>query len=137
MAVAVTELPHVVLDEEYRIVEVNQAARAGLGPLLGESILESFPGARPLFLPYYEQARRTGETVEFVQYYDGYVAHLKVVPDGQQLTVYWETLCILDVLTLDGLRASLRTALKTLADAEAALQRDQIRSTLRVVGGEA
>jgi PAS domain-containing protein len=136
VAVAVTEAPYVVLDEDYQIVEVGQAAQAGFGPLLGQNITDSFPDSRPLFRPYYRKAQRTGEVVEFVQYYDGYVVHLKVVPDGRKLTVSWETLCILDVLTLDGLQASLRSVLQTLADVEETLHRDQVRRTLRVVGGD-
>jgi hypothetical protein len=136
VAVAVTEAPHVVLDENYRIVEVSPAAQAGFGPLLGQDVMASFPDSRPLFRPYYDHARQTGEVVEFVQYYDGYVVQLKVVPDGGRLTVFWETLCILDVLTLDGLQASLHTVLRTLAAAEEALHRDHVRRSLRIIGGD-
>ena len=136
MAVAVGAEPHVVLDEEYRIVEVGPAARAGFTPLLGENILDSFPDSRPLFLPYYEEARRTRQVIEFAQYYDGYVLRVKVVPDKGRLTVSWETLGILDVLTLDGLRASLDSVLQALAATEENVDREHVRQSLRVVAGE-
>lgn len=135
--VAVTgDLPYVVLDEEHRIVEVGSAAEAGFAPLLGENILDSFPDSRPLFLPYYEGARRAGAVVEFAQYYDGYVIRVKVVPDGSRLVVFWETLGILDILTLEGLCASLDAILQTLAITDETLRREQLRRSLRVVGDE-
>lgn len=128
-------MPHVILDEEYRIVEVGPAAQAGFGPLLGQNVLECFPGSRPLFLPYYEEARRTREVVEFAQFYDGYIMRLRAVPEGSRLTVSWETLGMLDVLTLDGLRMSLQAALQAVTDSEEALRRESVRRSLRVVEG--
>jgi hypothetical protein len=137
VAVAVAGTPYVVLDEDNRVVDVSPAARARFGPLLGKNVLDCFPDSRPLFHPQYERARRTGEVVEFAQYYDGYVVNLKVVPDGHRLTVYWETLCTLDVLTLDGLRASLQNAVQALAVTEETRRHDTVRRSLRVVGGDA
>jgi hypothetical protein len=133
VAVAVEAAPYVVLDEEFRVVEVSAAAQAGFGPLCGRRLVDCFPGSRPLFLPYLKEAQRTGRVVEFAQYFDGYVAELKVVPDGDTLTLSWERLEILDVLTLDGLRASLHSVLDTLRAREAALHRDVVRRSLRVV----
>ena len=136
MAVAVEQVPHVVLDEDYRIVEVSSAAEAGFGHLLGENVLDCFPDSRPLFLPYYEEARRTGAVLEFDQYYDGYVVHLTVVPAGPRLTVFWNTLGMLDLLTLDGLRASLHSVLETLGASEDDVRRERVRRSLSVVGDE-
>jgi PAS domain-containing protein len=136
VAVAVEQAPHIVLDEDYRIVEVSPAAEAGFGHLRGQNVLESFPDSRPLFLPYYERARRTGAVLEFAQYYDGYVLHLTVVPSGQTLTVFWDTPYMLDVLTLDGLRASLQSMLETLRASEDATRRESVRRSLSVVGSE-
>jgi hypothetical protein len=135
VAVAVNVTPQVVLDEHYRIVEVSQAAEAALGPLRGRNLLECFPGSRPLFLPYLKEARRTGTVVRFAQYFNGYVAEVKIVPHATTLTVSWEALCMLDVLTLEGLRDSLRTVLDTLQAREAALRREGVRNSLRVVKG--
>jgi hypothetical protein len=135
VAVAVEAVTYVVLDEEYRIVEVSSAAKAGVGPLCGRNILDCFPGSRPLFLPYLKEAQRTGRVVKFAQYFDGYVAEVKVVPAGSTLTVTWERLCILDVLTLDGLRASLHSVLDTLRAREDALHREVVRGSLSVVEG--
>ena len=136
MAVAVDAVPFVVLDEAYKIVEVSPAAGA-VGPLRGQDVFEIFPGSRPLFLPYYEQARRSGEVVEFTQYYGGYVTNTKAVPAGNLLTVYWEPLYMLDVLTLEGLRSSLLTMLDILQAPDDALHRGAVRRSLRVVQGGA
>jgi len=136
VAVAVkATIPYIVLDDQLRIVEVGPAAQAGFGPLCGRRLLDCFAGSRPLFLPYLEEAQRTGRVVEFAQYFDGYVADLKVVPNGRTLTVSWEALQILDFLTLDGLRASLRSVLDTLRAREDALRREVARRSLRVIEG--
>jgi hypothetical protein len=135
VAVAVEAIPSVILDERYRIVEVSRAAEAELGPLCGKNLLDCFPGSRPLFLPYLKEAQRTGRVVRFAQYFNGYVAELKIVPAEATLTLSWERLCMLDVLTLDGLRASLHNVLDALTAKEAALHREVVRSSLRVVKG--
>jgi hypothetical protein len=111
--VAVTvEAPRVVLDEDYRIVEVGSSAQAAFGPLLGHDLWESFPDSEPLFRPYYEKARRTGEPVEFVQFYRGSVARIRAVPAGCRLALFWQPLARIDPLTLDRLRASVDRALE-------------------------
>ena len=135
MAVAVKAIPYVVLDERYRIVEVGRAAEAGLGPLCGRNILECFPGSSPLFLPYLKEAQRTGRVVRFAQYFNGYVAEVKIIPIGTSLRVSWDRLCMLDVLTLDGLRDSLHDALDALQAREDSVRREVVRSSLRVVEG--
>jgi hypothetical protein len=136
VAVAVKAIPYVVLDERYRIVEVGRAAEAGLGPLCGRNILECFPGSSPLFLPYLKEAQRTGSVVTFAQYFNGYVAEVKILPIGTTLRVSWDRLCMLDVLTLDGLRESLHNVLDTLQAREDSLHREAVRSSLRVVEGD-
>jgi hypothetical protein len=135
VAVAVEAIPSIVLDEQYRIVEVNLAAEAGLGPLCGQNIMDCFPGLRPLLVPYLKEAQRTGRVVRFAQYFNGYVAEVKIVPAATTLTVSWERLCMLDVLTLDGLRASLHDVLDALRAKEDALHRDAVRRSLHVVEG--
>jgi hypothetical protein len=136
VAVAVKANPYVVLDERYRVVEVGRAAEAGLGPLCGRNILDCFPGSRPLFLPYLKEAQRTGTIVKFAQYFDGYVAEVQILPVGTTLRVSWDRLCMLDVLTLDGLRESLHAVLDTLQAREDSLHREVVRSSLRVVEGD-
>lgn len=135
MAVAVEAAPYVVLDDEYRVVETSWAADAGVGPHCGENLLDYFPGSRPLFLPYLEEAQRTRRIVKFAQYFGGYVAEVRIVPEASGLTLVWERLCTLDVMTIDGLRASLRHALDTLRERENALHREVVRGSLRVVEG--
>jgi hypothetical protein len=135
VAVAVDGNPYIELDEEYRIVGVGSGAQAHFGALLGEKVYDFFPGARPLFLPYYDEARRTKRVVEFAQFYDGYIMRLRATPKGSRLVVSWVVLGMLDVLTLDGLRMSLRAALQALSDSEEALRRESVRSSLQVVEG--
>ena len=135
MAVAVEAAPYVVLDDEYRVVETGWPADAGVGPPCGENLLDYFPGSRPLFLPYLEEAQRTRRIVKFAQYFEGYVAEVRIVPDASRLTLVWDRLCTLDVMTIDGLRASLRHALDTLRARENALHREVVRGSLRVVEG--
>lgn len=137
MAVAVEALPFVVLDDANRIVEVGSAARDGFEALLGENVLDAFPGSEPIFGPYYEQARETGEPVVFAEYFDGYVLRLSAVPGPNGLTVTWETLERLDVLTLDGLRASLASVVERLEAEEGRLARERRGVSLRVIDGGA
>jgi hypothetical protein len=134
VAVAVEEQPYVVLDAEFRIVEASWAVDEGV-VARGRSPLEYFPGARPVFFPYLQEAKRTGRAVEFAQYFDGDVFDVKVVPVGTTLRVTWERLCTLDVLTIDGLRASLQQMLDTLRARERGLRLQGARDALRVVEG--
>ena len=134
MAVAVEAIPYVVLDEEYRVVEMNRAAEARVGRVWGEN-LDSFPDARPLFLPYLKEAGRTGRVVRFAQYFEGFVVEVTIEPAEAGFTVSWERLCVLDVLTLEGLRASLLEVLDRLQNRENALRREGARGRLRVVEG--
>jgi hypothetical protein len=127
VAVAVEQAPQLVLDEEYCIVAVGPGAEAGFGPLRGRSMWEIYPGSRSLFEPYYEKARRSGEPVEFVQFYDGVIEHVRAVPDGIRLLLYWELVHRLNTLTLDGLRESLEGAIAALAVRERSLRRGELR----------
>jgi hypothetical protein len=135
VAVAVEALPFVVLDDANRVVEVGSAAGADFERLLGESVLDAFPGSEPIFGPYYEQARDSGEPIAFAEYYDGYVLRLTAAPGPNGLTVTWETLGRLDVLTLDGLRASLAAVVERLEVEEVRLSRDRRGAALQVIEG--
>lgn len=136
MAVTVEGLPSVVLDESDCIVECNSAARPWFAHNLGRSVYACFPGACRLFRPYYEKARRTGQVVEFAQYFDGYVTRMQIVPRGTTLEVTWETLAILDTTTADRLLTSLDVAIGRLDDELRGLERERTKRSLRVVGGE-
>lgn len=130
MAVAASHDPFLVLDERDVIVEVGPPARAQFEPLLGRCVWESFPGSQELFRPHYERARQTGQPVEFIQFFAGHVVRVRAVPAGRRLELSWESLAVLDVLTLEGLRASLDAALAT-------LERRCRRDSLRVLEGNA
>ena len=134
MAVAVDACPYIVLDEHLRIVESSCAARNGhVGPGCGQSFLELFTGSRSMILPYLDEAQRTSRVMTFARYFDGYVAEVRIVPNGRTLTVSCEPLGVLDVLTLDGLRTSLDAAVEMLKGREVAHRREVVRATLRVV----
>jgi hypothetical protein len=137
--VAVTveqESPFVVLDSRDTIVAVGPSAESQFGPLLGSPLWDSFPGSLPLFKPYYDEARRTGEPVEFVQFYDGNVARVRAVPDpDDRLELYWELIARLDTLTIDGLLETLDTTLALLEERGDALSREQARGALRLIEG--
>jgi len=135
VAVTVEQVPYVVLDESYRVVEMNSAAAPWFAQHLGRVVFDCFPGSQSLFRPYYEEARRTSSAVRFAQFYDAYVTHVTATPNGTQLTVSFETLGILDTWTLDGLRSSLDTALARLDEAEQEFERNRVRRSLKLVGG--
>jgi len=139
-AVAVGESPDdsfVVLDEDYLIVDVGASALAGFGPLLGRCVWDCFPGSKPLFRPYYERARRSGQPVELAQYYGGYLTRVRAVPRNGRTTVYWQTLCMIDTRSLGSLRSSLTEAMAALDEWEAKLERERVRGSLRVFEGRA
>lgn len=135
VAVTVQQGPSVVLDENYRIVEMNEAASPWFAKHRGELVFDCFPGSEPLFRPHYDRARRSGSTITFAQFYGGYVTQVTAAPSGRRLVVSWETLTILDSWTLDGLRSSLDDALARLEEAEHGLEHDRIRRSLKLVEG--
>lgn len=136
MAVTVQQTPIVVLDEGDRIVGVGPDAESQFGPLVGSLIWDCFPGSQPLFKPYYDAARRSGELTEFVQFYDGQVARIRAVPraDGH-LDLFWNLLARLDTLTLDGLAQTLDESLLLLDQEHLGRDRNTRRQNLRVIEG--
>jgi urease gamma subunit len=137
VAVTVEDSPSVVLDEANCIVETNTAAAPWFARFVGRRIFDCYPSAEPLFRPYFESARRSGRVVEFAQFYDGTVAHMTVRSIRGTLVVRWEAVAMLDTLTLDGLRESLDHIIDVLETTQAALERDRVRDSLRVVTGGA
>lgn len=125
-----------ILDENDFIEEIGPDAEAGYGPLRGQNLWDAYPGAEPLFQPYYEKARRTGEPVEFVQFYNGFITRIRAVPQEERLLLFWEVLYRLDTLTLEGLWASLRGAMAIIEECEDRVGRARVRSLLRVVEDE-
>jgi hypothetical protein len=136
VAVTVEQAPLVVLDDWDRIVGVGQAAESRFGPLVGEVVWDCYPGSEPLFKPYYEKARDTGEVVEFVQFYDGNVTRVRAVPCPEgRLELSWERLARLDTLTIGGLLQSLESSLGALEAESSASSRGDARSALRLIRG--
>lgn len=136
MAVTVKLAPFVSLDTADRIVGVGQHVESQFGPLIGSVVWECFPGSKPLFKPFYDRARETGEPVDFVQFYDGTVARLSATPrDDGVLDLAWEQLARLDTTTLKTLAGSLAASLEHLdAERDSGLRRE-VRKALRVIEG--
>lgn len=137
VAVAVARTPYLVLDEGYTVVEVGEPARAEFRQLVGRNLWECFPGAEPLFRPYYEEAWSTGEPIEFVQFYEGAVARVRARAHDGRLELSWELLAQLDTLTIEGLRSSVARAISALDEHESTARRARARRTLRLVEGAA
>jgi hypothetical protein len=123
----------IVLDEDDRIVDVSEEAEPVFGPLLGESLWERFPTARDVFAPYCEQARRTGQDVEVVEFFEGTLKRVRYSPRGSRVTAIWENLAAVDVSSLAALQSSLRAVVAALAEAERGSSGE--RPPLRVVQG--
>ena len=139
MAVTVEEqAPFVALDAGDTIVGVGPRAVSHFGPLVGSLLWDCFPGSQPLCKPYYDEARRTREPVEFVQFYDGYITRIRAVPRAEgRLELYWENISHLDTLTLASLTETLEKSLELLDESRADLDRDEVRKALRVIEGGA
>ncbi len=135
MAVTVALEPAIVLDEEYRIVEVGESAAGGFGPLAGQNLWECFPGSERLFRPYYDRARRSGQPEEFVQYYNGHVARIRAVPRGDRLAVWWDEVHVIDALTVDELLRSIARTIELLEDEQAGVRKRDARASLRLISG--
>jgi PAS domain-containing protein len=127
--------PFLVIDSDDRIVEVSRAAEAVYGSLRGSRLWDRYPEAKPLFRPHFDRARREQEPVEFVQFFRGQVAWLRVESSGSRITLSWEMLFALDTLTLDRLRDSLDAALEILDERQRQLQRSRLRDTFEVIDG--
>jgi hypothetical protein len=138
VAVTVEQAPFVILDSGDRIVGVGPHAESQFGPLVGSVMWDCFPGSEPLLKPYYDQARRTREAVEFVQFYDGYVARIRATPrEGGELELSWEQLARIDTTTLAALADSLAASLELLDEEQRDAHRDALRKTLRLIEGGA
>ena len=125
----------IVLDEDDRVVGASESAQQDFAPLMGESLWESFPNARAVFGPYCERARRTGEIVELVEFFEGTLKRVRYAPQGSQVIAIWENLASVDVSSVEALRTSL-------AEIELALAESQGEATaqpppLRVLEGGA
>ena len=138
MAVAVEHAAFVTLDTGDRIVGVGPHAESQFGPLLGSVMWDCFPGSEALFKPYYDKARTSGEPVEFVQFYDGYVARIRATPrERGELELSWEQLARIDTTTVASLADSLAASLELLDEEQRDAHRDELRKALRLIEGGA
>lgn len=99
---------YVLLDPEDRIVRVGPALDAAMGPFVGHSLWERLPGAQSVYGPHFDEARRTGETVELTVFYAAELKRIRATPVGAELAVHVTRVRTLDVTSLGTLAASLR-----------------------------
>lgn len=125
----------IVLDGEDRVVEVSEDVRPQFEPLLGESLWERFPAAGAVFAPFCERARRTGEVVELVRFFEGSLKRVRYAPEGSLVTATWEVLAALDVSSVENLRRSLLEMANVLA--ESSMEGTLPAQPLRVLEGGA
>lgn len=97
-----------VLDDEDRVVAVGPRREYADNPFLGHVLWSRLPGAEPLLRPRFDEARRTGQEVEFTTFYAGRTKHIKLIPAADGLAVHVEQLTVLDVRTLATLAQSLK-----------------------------
>jgi hypothetical protein len=145
VAVTVEGTSQFVVDEDYRIVElalavvcqadVSRAGATAFPPAPGRNLWEVFPKAKPLFQPYCDEARRTREPVEFLQFYSGRLFRVRAVPDGRHLVLIGESLQHLDTLTLEGLRASLDETIALIDELSRSTRHERLRDSFRLVEG--
>jgi hypothetical protein len=136
VAVTVEQSSFVTLDTGDRIVEVGPHAESQFGPLLGYVVWDCFPGSKSLFKPYYDRARTSGKPVEFVQFYDGYVARVRATPRGRgELELDWEQLARIDTTTVRSLADSLVASLEVLDEELRDAHRGELRKALRLIDG--
>jgi len=107
------------------------------GAFLGQNVWELFPGSRAIFSSYLEDAHRTGEPVEFVQFYRGTVVRIEAASQDGRLHVSWKVLGAVDVSTLESMRTSLGDIVSLLTEQEDVSQSEHSRPPLHVVEGGA
>ena len=125
---------YLVLDEDYAILEVAPSVESAFGDSLGQNVWELFPGSHAIFSSYLEEAHRTGEPVEFVQFFRGRVVRIEAAPQDRGLHVSWEVLGTVDVSTLESMRESLGDIVSVLTEQEGVSDDGAPRRRLRVVG---
>lgn len=96
-----------VLDDDDRVIAVGPKWEHADNPFLGHVVWSRLPGAEPLLRPRFDEARRTGQEVEFTTFYAGRAKHMKLIPAADGLAVHVEQLTALDVRSLVTLAESL------------------------------
>jgi hypothetical protein len=128
VAVAVERSRSLVLDADYRIVEIGSALEDGYAHVQGHVLWDVESELRPLLQPSFEKAWRTGEAVEFVVFFGGRLVEVDAHVVRDRLRVSWEILHRLDVLTLDRLKASLEEAMAIMDGVARPRSRPQLRA---------
>jgi hypothetical protein len=107
---------YVVLDDDDRIGHVSAPFHDTMGHWLGHVLWDHLPGAREVYGPHFEDARRTQLPVVALVFYAGRVKRLTIIPAADGLAVHVERLEALDLTTLGTLTRSLERIERVLAD---------------------
>jgi hypothetical protein len=110
------------LDADDRVTYVSAEPEVGI-PFLGRVVWERLPESERLLRHRFDEARRTGEEVEFTVFYGGGAKRVRATPSGDSLTVRVESLTVLDVSSLATLAQSL-TQIEAELDARASEPHD-------------
>jgi hypothetical protein len=106
--------PSFAVDAADRIVQTCDDPD-GMAAFLGHPLWEYLPHAEPALRPFFDEARRSGETVEAAIFYAGRLVEARIVPCGQFLTVHVTRRAALDLSSLRTLAASLSSIEEELA----------------------
>jgi hypothetical protein len=115
--------PSFAVDAADRIVQTCDE-HDGMAAFLGHPLWEYLPHAEPALKPYFDEARRSGATVDAAIFYAGWLVDARIVPSGQCLTVHVTRRVTLDLSSLRTLAASLSSIEEELA-ARAPSQHDR------------
>lgn len=107
---------YVQLDSEDRIVRVGPALFESMSPFVGHVLWDRLPEAEALYRPYFDEARRTGQEVEFTVFYAAELKLIRATPVGSELTIHIDRIRQLDITTLETLEESLQAMTSALAD---------------------
>jgi len=114
---------YVVLDDDDRVIYTSPGRHQTTNAYIGQALWARLPEAEEMLRPRFEEARRTGEPVEFTIFYAGSTTSIRAVPAADGLAVHAERLTVLNVRTLATLAESLKKIEAELA-ARAPEQRD-------------
>jgi hypothetical protein len=115
--------PSFAVDAADRIVQTCDE-HDGMAAFLGHSLWEYLPHAESALKPWLEEARRSGEPVDALIFYAGWLIDARIEPAGQCLTVSVTRRVTLDLSSLRTLAASLSSIEEELA-ARAPSRRDR------------
>lgn len=94
---------------------VRSTCKGEMAAFLGHPLWEYLPHAESALKPHFEEARRSGRTVDAPIFYAGRLVDVRIAPSGQRLRVDVTRRVTLDLSSLRTLAASLSSIEEELA----------------------